>query len=165
MCVSRSRMVIGRLAGTIVDAPSPFRHRHRGLGERRDEAADRIGRAPILPFLHQRQHRDAGDRLGLRRDAEDACRSPCAGRLPCRSSRPRARRPAGRPAAPAPPRRRSGSRRRTAAAACRCAPSRSGANAFALGAAGADVGGRAAAACCACTIAGTASQEKKEILV
>ena len=69
MCVSRSRMVIGRLAGTI-DAAARAGHRHGGRGERRHEPADRIGEAQPA-FFHERQHGGAGDGLGLRRDAED----------------------------------------------------------------------------------------------
>ena len=116
MCVSRSRIVIGRLAGTIVDAAVVLRtatvvFANAGMNRLTGSlSAD-------LPFLDQRQDRDARDRLGLRRDAEDRVGRHAAGRLPCRSSRPRARRPACRRAARAPRRRRCGSRPRTAAAA------------------------------------------------
>ena len=69
MCVSRSRMVIGRLAGTI-DGAARTGHRHGGGGERRHEPAHRIGE-PQPALFHERQHGGAGDGLGLRRDPED----------------------------------------------------------------------------------------------
>ena len=68
--------MIARLAGTMVD-PGIALHRHRGLGEGRDEVAHRLGDAD-LAFFHQRQDGGAGDGLGLRRDAEDRVRGHLA---------------------------------------------------------------------------------------
>ena len=76
VCVSRSLTVICRRAGDD-DAIRVARrlrrvsaYRDGGLGERRDPAAHRIGEID-LPFLDEHQRGNAGDRLGLRRDAED----------------------------------------------------------------------------------------------
>ncbi len=119
MWVSRSRMLIARFAGTR-STRIAVANRDLGRGERGNVAADRIGQRE-LAFLHQRQDRDAGDRLGLRGDAEDRVRRHPRRRLPCRPSPRRARTRRGRPAARNRRRRRCGSRRRTAAALCRCA--------------------------------------------
>ena len=86
MCVSRSRMVIGRLAGTIVTPRSSGTATvvFANAGMKR---LDRIVEADLALF-DERQHADAGDRLGLRGDAEDRVgRHPAIGFLVAPSDR------------------------------------------------------------------------------
>ena len=70
MWLSRSRMVIGALGGNDIVAALFLRDGDSGLRPFRQELAERIVEHE-LAFLHQHHDGDAGERLGLRGDAED----------------------------------------------------------------------------------------------
>ena len=76
VCVSRSEIVIARLAGTIVDAVA-FLHGHCRLGEGRDEVAHGLVEID-LAILDQHHDRSTGNRFGLGGKSKDRVRRHAA---------------------------------------------------------------------------------------
>ena len=116
VCVSRSRIVIWRLAGTVSTPPPSFAtgtvvFANAGMKRLTGSVSAELALPPCST-------RTAALVIALVCDAmrKIVSGASCAGRLPCRSSRRRARRRAARRAARARRRRRCGSRPRTAAA-------------------------------------------------